>query len=336
MSIYFGGSRQCCLPRDSFKTNQFGKQLTLCRPHFLFARKSLRGAAWKVNSNDPTPKMTHLSDSTITSSNNSSDAAKQLAGAKEARKRAKEKARSMHARIFRKKDEGSDGAKSHPTRLLAIDGACRNVSSKPSFSTPMKRVKKIRQSFRAVSNSSLSSISQDDVFAFHNNSGSSSLSSLTNATGSSGSLHASLTGLMTSGFVTQGPSKFETIEGHTNSCHAPRMPKRRSNKNLMEECNGSNDSLSLEDIVEESSHHNIGREWAEKSPPGSNHGVAMPVRHNSYGEDLVHNLYSSLTSEVLPPPSYSSSSSVFLSSSCSSSCSSSTGSDTFALHNRKL
>ena len=159
--------------------------------------------------------MAQISDSA--NPDNDDEASKRYAEAKEARKRAKEKARSMHARIFRKKDE--HGADSKP-------GHCaRSESFRPNFSTPIKKAKAIRQSFRVVFDSSLNGLSEEEIFAFHN-SGNSSLSSLTSPTGSSGSLYVSHSNFPNR-LVTQGPSKFEATELNGTNCNALKMPSRR-------------------------------------------------------------------------------------------------------------
>ena len=250
------------------------------------------------------------------------DVDKRLAEAKEARKRAKEKARSMHARIFRKKDESNDAIKikanttSHRARV-AQDG----ISSRPAFASPLKKVKKMRQGFKfGSSNSSMSSISEDEILSFHD-SGNSSLSSLTQFTSSSSSLQGSLSGL-----VTQGPSHFENCES-TTSGDAPKMPCRQAN--FAETNHGSSHSLSLEDIVDDSLH---GREWSEKASPSAK-GVNMPVRHDSIGDGSASVISDSSTSIQLSVGSLTGSGES--SSAGVSFYSSASEADTFALHKAK-
>lgn len=200
------------------------------------------------------------------------------------------------------------------------------MSSKPTFTMPnMKKIRKMRQCFRMNSASSMSSISEDEILDV-NTSEHSSLSSLTYLTNSSSSLHASLSGgiSVAGGLVTQGPSQFETVEV---SCHnAPKMPSRGAN--FVEKCNGSADSISLDELVDDT--FRAGREWSEASPKSSK-AVSMPVRHDSLTDDL------SSSAELSGRCSDSSSPSIGFSGSSSgvSFYSSSSGADTFALHQAK-
>ena len=297
---------------------------------------------------------------------NEDEVAKRLAEAKEARKRAKEKARSMHARIFRKKDEPIDSSKNklkaNTTSNRHGDGGSRNITSKPTFVVPMKKVKKMRQSFRMSrmgSTSSMSSISEDEAF---DGSAHSSLSSLTQLSNSGSSFNASFSGAV-GGFITQGPSQFDAAEPSCHapkmpsrhgvdepSCHAPRMPSRPTN--FIEQCHGSGDSLSLDELVGETSH---GREWSDKRPPSSE-GVSMPVRRDSFNTNssgdlsvndlLPGDLISTTDSSCITELESSSSNGSQNQNPCSgtstsgfsfytSSSSVSSGADTFALHQAK-
>ena len=228
------------------------------------------------------------------------DAEKRLAEAKEARKRAKAKAKSMHARIFKKKEElGPSAIKANSTRTHRSQGVVGNnetnpsnwaheMTSRPTFGataiTP-KRPKVKRTASGGSSarrRSSISSISELEAVVIFNDSKSSG-SSFSQLTGSSGSFQYSFSGASP---VTQGPSKFETacLEKHSL---APKMPKRGGSTRQLESGNDSCNSLNLVDIEEEdptsptcNTSTTTGRPWSEGCLATSQ-GVSMPIREDS-------------------------------------------------------
>mmetsp|Transcript_11367 Transcript_11367/g.21704 ORF Transcript_11367/g.21704 Transcript_11367/m.21704 type:complete len:297 (-) Transcript_11367:119-1009(-) len=249
------------------------------------------------------------------------DAEKSLTEAKEARKRAKAKAKSMHARIFKKKEEADSAQiKASSTRTRRTQGlrhgeaipsnALRSSSarshdmpSRPTFGAShatMKRPKVKRSvsggsaSCRRSSISSISELEAVVIFDDPNTSG----SSFSQLTGSSGSFQFSLPGAAP---ITQGPSKFETTRLEKGST-APKMPKRGNSIRHLDCGNDSCDSLNLGDIVEEeptsptcNTSHTTGRPWFEGCL-ASSQGVIMPIREDSV--DNITNESSALESSL--------------------------------------
>ena len=195
------------------------------------------------------------------------DAGKSLTEAKEARKRAKAKAKSMHARIFKKKDEvDSLPIKASSTKTRRSQGLRKDEStpasrshempSRPTFGATHATMKKPKVkrtasgggSSIACRRSSISSISELEAVVMFDDPNTSSGSSFSQLTGSSGSLQFFLP---CSAPITQGPSKFETTCLEKCSTMAPKMP-RRGNSIRHLECgnNDSCDSLNFVDIVD--------------------------------------------------------------------------------------
>ena len=150
-------------------------------------------------------------------------------------------------------------------------------------STMVKKTPSMKRSVKRISswmNASISSISEDEPVLSFNDSGLSSMSSLSQLTGSSNEDSAAQLAYLNLGPVTQGPSLFETPEIELRCSTAPMMPRRSGacqpkiictaswRKNPFPENKGSstnhhcvdiNDdastgSLTLEDILEESNH----------------------------------------------------------------------------------
>ena len=190
-------------------------------------------------------------------------------------------------------------------------------SSGQTLSSSMKKMSMKRVPIRM--NVSISSISEEEAVLSFDDSGLSSMSSLTHFTCSSSSLQSS--SLLSFGPVTQGPSLFETTNVERKGASAPKMPRRAndSRRNVVatlertnndhhrhrhdnhedvedDECNDiaddlSNGSLTLDDILEESYHSSTStttttattaRQWSETASPSSKHGVPMPTRGDSF------------------------------------------------------
>lgn len=183
--------------------------------------------------------------------------------AKEARKRAKEKARSMNARVFRNQSLSSS------TRATASN---HTSSSRPQLDT--SRSARMRRAFKrnkmTKMNTSCDSISELGPLDFNDSGSLGSISSLSFVGGSSRSL------LSTNTPITQGPSLFEASEHKQAGVGLPRKPKRYSDE--------MNHSLSLEDIalntvskMAELPGSQKERPWSEGSPAPSR-GLNMPFR----------------------------------------------------------
>jgi hypothetical protein len=168
-------------------------------------------------------------------------------------------------------------------------------------STKKKRAKPGKlTSFNA--NSSMASISELQPVLEFDESQCSNISSLSQLTISNGSLQLSF-----SNCVTQGPSLFETDSQEKIHTSAPRLPKRRTTSisSIDFDGEGSDSSLSLEDIMEESCHStsshtttaiteaptvtttsatgSVDHRWSEPTTPkGEETGVQMPIRSESY------------------------------------------------------
>lgn len=224
----------------------------------------------------------------ILCNNEETDSEKRLADAKEARKRAKEKARSMHAQIFNKKDEKLKGnfpiqasTTSHRTRVASM-------SSRPIVATATNKKKRPTVNGNgSVGNFSIGSISELDAIVTFNDSGHMNMSSISHMSGSSyDSLQKSFSGGVP---IIQGASRFESTgsEQRASVTDAPKMPRRGSSDRDLPFWHDSNTSLSLDDIIEEDSSHSghatdePGRCWKEGTTVGS-HGVKMPIRAESF------------------------------------------------------
>lgn len=201
------------------------------------------------------------------------------ADAKQTRKQAKEKAKNMHARVFRKQD---DFAANTSTETALVRAKLMAAQAKAdACSTRKKKMfnrTKLMKTFKT--NTSCSSISElepldcIDCASIHSLS---SLSFLTNSSKSLLSVHTP---------ITQGPDLFEPDEGSKKnegsrkSACSPRKPRR-----YLEETN--HPSLCLEGLTKDlhddntssdlSSETTTGREWTEGSPPTTS-GVIMPFR----------------------------------------------------------
>ena len=185
------------------------------------------------------------------------------ADAKEARKRAKEKAKSMHARVFRKQD---DLAANTSTETALVRAKLMAAQAKAdACSTRKKKMfnrTKLMSTFKT--NTSCSSISELEPLDCIDCASIQSLSSLSFLNNSSKSLLSAHTP------ITQGPDLFEPDEGSKKSACSPRKPRR-----YLDETN--HQSLCLEDLTKDldddststdpSSATMTRREWKEGPPP---------------------------------------------------------------------
>lgn len=171
------------------------------------------------------------------------------------------------------------GVKVGPLGTSAFNGSwsqgvvrARNLSKKPpSFLRSLKGVS-------SWMDSSISSIQEGEPVLCFDESGLSSLSSLSQLTFSSSSNSLQMTKRPT----TQGPSLFESTNGELRCALAPRMPTRANEQQEVEHDHDddSDRSLGLDDILEESnhsasSHHTTGRQW---STTGGEKAARMPTR----------------------------------------------------------
>ena len=229
-----------------------------------------------------------------------------LAQAKEAFQRAEEE------RKRRESSEMSDNMKKH-LAPKSFEGIPPNKAGSSSSTTRKKRWKPFKlPSFNA--NNSMSSISELEPVLVFDQSQCSNMSSLSQLTISNGSLQLSF-----SNCVTQGPSLFDLDGQEKVHTAAPKLPLRRRGTSLSElefEGERSDSSLSLEDIIEETTNHSTssnttatteattvdtgGRQWSEPST-SDRKGVSMPIRSDSikdtYGPK-INSLQSSFCSDT--------------------------------------
>eukprot|EP00977_Amphora_coffeiformis_P008456 scaffold1915_cov144-Amphora_coffeaeformis.AAC.9 len=191
----------------------------------------------------------------------------------------------------------------------------------------------------SVGNISFSSISELDAVISFNDSGSMNMSSISHMSGSYGSLQGSFQGSFSGGVpIIPGTSRFESSGPEQTAAvtAAPKMPQRGGSAGDLQYGHDSNASLSLDDIIEETSNHSAcasnetGRHWNEGTAVSSN-GVHMPVRAESFSNNNESD--SSFASE-------STASSVALSAGSSTGVSfyssmSSSVADTYAMHQMK-
>lgn len=192
----------------------------------------------------------------------------------------------------------------------AVSSKQLEVTSRPTFGATANKTERsvVQQKppggASACRRSSISSISElEAVITFHDSK--SSVSSISQLTGSSGSFQFSIPG---SGPLMQGPSKFDTApleKGSTapkmpmrggsmrnldcacdeKKTKAPRMPKRDNSMRQLECGNDSCSSLKLGDIGEEPTSptcntSTAGRPWSEGCL-SSSQGISMPIREDS-------------------------------------------------------
>lgn len=220
-------------------------------------------------------------ESTIPTSDEGASEEKVLSEAKDARRRAMERARTMHSFVHRKKDE-MDVSKKNAIRSHSTSHR-RRIPRKSST----RRSGKLNRRSSIGNNSSISSISELEAVITFNDDGSAA-SSISQLTGSFNSIHSAFV----NSCVTQGPSVFETKAVEKRSCTAPRMPSRAISKRQLD-CDESNDesnsSLSLEDIKEDvttttgTMSPEATREWTVSSHRKTQE-MNMPVRVGSIPE----------------------------------------------------
>ena len=186
--------------------------------------------------------------------------------AKEARKRAKEKARSMNARVFRK----------HEDNEIALARALAMAAQAQTDAFINRKRKAFRHSKKVWTNASCSSISELEPLDFSDssslNSSISSITFLTSPWGSSRSFYS------VNAPIAQGPSFFEADKQSKNSAHTPRMPKRSVDDDWVHD-------LVPEEIKKDLSTDpnisgRVSRPWTEGSPPTSK-GLLKPYRMES-------------------------------------------------------
>ena len=166
----------------------------------------------------------------------------QIIDAKEARKRAKVKARSMHSRVFYSQNNDPEALSKH-SRVSTPRGPC--ASSRDAFTA--RKWKMFQRNEFAMSNRSCSSISELEPLVFNDSDSFGSLSSISflnssyESSRSLCSIHAP---------IAQGPALFEANAQEKKSISAPRMPKRYSDTLRQPNYDRDSDrSLSLEDIA---------------------------------------------------------------------------------------